>query len=49
MALIERALEKTTDTKACVIGAGATGSAAVLFRNLFPEAKRAIVVSDPRM
>ena len=45
---IERALEKATDTKACVIGAGATECAAKMFRGLFPEAKRAVVVSDPR-
>ena len=48
MDLIEKALEKATDTKACVIGTGATESAAKMFRELFPEAKRAIVVSDPR-
>ena len=45
---IERALEKATDTRACVIGAGATECAAKMFRGLFPEAKRAVVVSDPR-
>ena len=48
MTEIEKALGKATDTKACVIGAGATESAAKMFRELFPEAKRAIVVSDPR-
>ena len=48
MSEIERALEKTTDTKACVVGAGATESAAKMFGELFPEAKKAIVVSDPR-
>ena len=48
MSLIEKALEKATDTKACVIGAGATESAVVMFRELFPSAKKAIVVSDPR-
>lgn len=45
---IERALGKATDTKACVIGAGATESAAKMFRALFPEARKAVVVSDPR-
>ena len=46
--VIEEALEKATDTKACVIGAGATESAAKMFREIFPGAQRAIVVSDPR-
>ena len=45
---IEEALKLATDTKACVIGAGATARAAEMFRALFPEAKRAVVVSDPR-
>ena len=45
---IEKALRKTTDTKACVIEAGATESAAKMFGGLFPEAKKAVVVSDPR-
>lgn len=48
MTEIERALGKATDTKACVIGADATESVAKMFRELFPEAKRAIVISDPR-
>ena len=48
MNMIEEALKFTTDTKACVIGAGAVGSAAEMFRSLFPDAKKAIVVSDPR-
>ncbi len=48
MTLVEEALKHTTDTKACVIGAGATGDAAKMFRELFPEARKAIVVSDPR-
>ena len=45
---IERALGKATNTKACVIGAGATESTAKMFRELFPEARKALVVSDPR-
>ena len=45
---IEEALKLATDTKACVIGAGATARAAEMFRALFPEAKRAVVVDDPR-
>lgn len=48
MDLIEKALEKTTDTKACVIGAGTTASAAKMFRELFPESQKAVVISDPR-
>lgn len=48
MNLIERALEKATDTKACVIGAGAVENAAQMFRGLFPDARKAIVVEDPR-
>ena len=45
---IEEALKLTTDTKACTIGAGATDAAAQMFRELFPEAKKAIVIDDPR-
>ena len=45
---IEQALKLTTDTKACVIGAGAVEAVAKMFRDLFPTATRAIVISDPR-
>ena len=48
MTLIEEALRKATDTKACVIGASATESAARMFRDLFPDARKALVVTDPR-
>ena len=48
MTLIEKALQQTTDTKACLVGAGATESAAKMFRGIFPRAKKAIVVDDPR-
>ena len=48
MTLIEEALTQTTDTKACEIGPGATDAAAKMFRELFPEASKAIVVDDPR-
>ena len=48
MTLIEMALKKTTDTKACLVGAGATENAAKMFRGIFPRAKKAIVVDDPR-
>ena len=48
MTMIEEALTKTTDTKACVIGPGATEAAAKMFGELFPDAKKAIVIDDPR-
>ena len=48
MSLIDEALKQTTDTKACVIRAGATEDAAKMFKELFPEAKKAIIVEDPR-
>ena len=46
--LIERALERATDTKACVIGDGVISQTAGMFKAQFPGAKRAIVVCDPR-
>lgn len=48
MGMVDEALKKATDTKACVIGAGATENAAQMFRGLFPDARKAIVVEDPR-
>ena len=48
MTMIEEALTKTTDTKACENGPGATESAAKMFGELFPDAKKAIVIDDPR-
>ncbi|MBO7721844.1 MAG: sn-glycerol-1-phosphate dehydrogenase [Kiritimatiellae bacterium] len=48
MNMIEEALRQTTDTRACVIGAGATEAAAGMFREIFPGAKKAVVVDDPR-
>ena len=48
MTMIEEALTQTTDTKACEIGPGATESAARMFGALFPEARKAIVIDDPR-
>ena len=48
MTMIEEALTKTTDTRACVIGPGATEAAAKMFGELFPDAKKAIVIDDPR-
>ena len=46
--MIDRALARATDTKACEIGEGVLGRTAALFGGFFPGAKRAIVVSDPR-
>ena len=48
MTMIEEALSGATDTKACVIGPGAVESSAQMFRGLFPAARNAIVVEDPR-
>lgn len=48
MTMIEEALTQTTDTKACVIGPGATDAVARMFGELFPGEKRAVVVDDPR-
>ncbi|MBO6168292.1 MAG: sn-glycerol-1-phosphate dehydrogenase [Kiritimatiellae bacterium] len=48
MDMMEEALKNATDTKECVIAPGATEEAAKMFRTLFPGAKRAIVVEDPR-
>ena len=46
--LIERALKRATDTKACVIGDGVLGETTSLFKEFFPGANRAIVIEDPR-
>ena len=46
--MIEKALARATDTKACVIGDGVLAETAAMFRAQFPEADRAIVVCDPR-
>ena len=46
--MIEEALKQTTDTKACTIGPGATDAAAEMFKSLFPGAKKAIAIVDPR-
>ncbi|MBQ9431693.1 MAG: sn-glycerol-1-phosphate dehydrogenase [Kiritimatiellae bacterium] len=47
MTMIEEALTKTTDTKACEVGPGATEAVARMFGELFPEAGKAIVIDDP--
>ena len=46
--MIEKALVRATDTKACEIGDGALAHMTTMFREQFPEADRAIVVCDPR-
>ena len=46
MNLIDEILRETPDTKACRLGPGVTEQAAELFRELFPGAKRALVVDD---
>ena len=46
--MIEKALTRATDTKACVIGDGVLSQTAAMFRKQFPGADRAIVICDPR-
>ena len=46
--LIERALSRATDTKACIIGDGVLGEVVPLLKKHFDGAGRAIVVADPR-
>ena len=46
MNLIDEILKETPDTKACRLGPGVTEQAAEMFRELFPEAKRAVVIDD---
>ncbi len=46
--LIESALARATDTRACVIGDGVVSQTAGMFKAQFPGAKRAFVVCDPR-
>ena len=43
--MIEEALTRTTDTKACIVGGKVAGRVPEMFRNLFPG-KKAIVVGD---
>lgn len=45
---IDRALQRATDTKACVIGEAVLPRVAPLLREWFPGAARATVVCDPR-
>ena len=46
--LIERALGRATDTKACRIGDGVLGETVAYLREFFPGASMAVVVEDPR-
>ena len=46
--MIDRALERATDTKACLVGDGVIAETVPLFRELFEGADRAIVIEDPR-
>ena len=46
--MIDKALTRATDTKACLIGDGVLSQTAAMFREQFPDADRAIVVCDPR-
>ena len=46
MSKIDEILKETPDTKACRLGPGVTEQVAELFRELFPDAKRALVVDD---
>ena len=46
--MIERALERATDTKACEIGNGAMDGVAAMLKAQFPGATRAIAICDPR-
>ncbi len=46
--MIEAALGRATDTRACVIGDGTVAGVATMFREQFPGAAHAIVVCDPR-
>ena len=46
--MIDKALTRATDTKACVIGDGVLAHTAAIFKEQFPGAGRAIVICDPR-
>lgn len=48
MTAIEKALEKATDTKVCVIADGAVDGVPGMFKEQFPGASAAMVVADPR-
>ena len=46
MSMIDEILKETPDTKACRLGPGVTEQVAELFKELFPVAKKALVVDD---
>ena len=46
MSMIDEILKETPDTKACRLGPGVTEQVADLFKELFPAAKKALVVDD---
>ena len=46
MSIIDEILKETPDTKACRLGPGVTELVAELFHELFPAAKKALVVDD---
>ena len=46
MSMIDAILKETPDTKACRLGPGVTEQVAELFKELFPAAKKALVVDD---
>jgi len=46
MSMIDEILKETSDTKACRLGPGVTEQVAELFKELFPAAKKALVVDD---
>jgi glycerol-1-phosphate dehydrogenase [NAD(P)+] len=47
MSLIDEALKHTTDTKACIIAAGAIEGTVEIFRKLFPGSGKALIIEDP--
>lgn len=48
MNLIEEALKRTPDTRACIIAADAVNETGRMFKTLFPTAKKVFLVADPR-
>jgi len=46
MSMIDEMLKETKDTRACRLGPGATEETPSLFKELFPEARSAVVVDD---
>ena len=46
MSMIDEILKETPDTKACRLGPGVTEQVADLFKELFPAARKALVIDD---